>query len=570
MPTSSIYFTPRRRKNHGITSMKPISDIWPRVILPAALVDADLVQERIGERVVELQRDADQERAEHEDGERPVLHQLQRVEAEDVAQRRRGARLAAAACAAAPGRTGRAPCEPAAGDAASAPRSPRARACRSTSPATIQPIVPSTRIARKLASRIASSGGTRASWSAPASACSRACRRAARRRTRRRSSASRRRRARRRRRGAARRACARWRRSGRRPCRRRTARSSPPAPSCRTPARSARPRNAASRRARCPSSRTTRPRRSTAGTSSRESFTRVVRSGHSIVPLLRSTTRRPAARSASPASSRSTADAQAFVRPTPAHPRARCSSRSRSRPSRSALTIRFHSSSSCPQPTRAEQPRPLGHPAVALGVEHAVDGDVVRIRARRPWRARGRSRRRARGSPRHGSTPCQKKWLGSKLTPRFGPAARAQPQRRLDVVDEEARDAARAPPSRRGRRRSRRRRVQYGIAFSSHCQSSTSRNSGGHGVVTQLGCCASSDVARAAGEGHDHRHVELLGQPHRLAERRRRRRCAVRAIGMQRVAVARQRADGQAGVGDQLAVGLRVARAVPSSASRSR
>ena len=38
MPTSSIHFTPSRRKNHGITSMKKISDIWPSVIFPAALV----------------------------------------------------------------------------------------------------------------------------------------------------------------------------------------------------------------------------------------------------------------------------------------------------------------------------------------------------------------------------------------------------------------------------------------------------------------------------------------------------------------------------------------------------
>ena len=38
MPASSMYFTPRRRKNHGITSMKKISDIWPSVILPAAFV----------------------------------------------------------------------------------------------------------------------------------------------------------------------------------------------------------------------------------------------------------------------------------------------------------------------------------------------------------------------------------------------------------------------------------------------------------------------------------------------------------------------------------------------------
>src|SRR5262245_45087591 len=35
--------------------------------------------------------------------------------------------------------------------------------------------------------------------------------------------------------------------------------------------------------------------------------------------------------------------------------------------------------------------------------------------------------------------------------------------------------------------------VQYGMTFFSHCQASTSLNSGGHGVVTQLGCLASSE-----------------------------------------------------------------------------
>ena len=89
MPTSSMYFTPRRRKNHGITSMKKISDICPSVILPAALRHVQLVEERVRERVIELQRDADQERPEHEDGERPLAQQLQRVEPEDVGERAR-------------------------------------------------------------------------------------------------------------------------------------------------------------------------------------------------------------------------------------------------------------------------------------------------------------------------------------------------------------------------------------------------------------------------------------------------------------------------------------------------
>ena len=103
-------------KNHGITSMKPISDIWPSVILPAAFDHAELVQERVGERVIELQRDADQKRAEHE-------HRERRARAASSARRDRARRPAwrggrpAAACAAARARTG-----PARSDAPAATR----------------------------------------------------------------------------------------------------------------------------------------------------------------------------------------------------------------------------------------------------------------------------------------------------------------------------------------------------------------------------------------------------------------------------------------------------------------
>ena len=38
MPTSSMFFTPSRTKNSGITSMKPISDTWPRLWMPAVFV----------------------------------------------------------------------------------------------------------------------------------------------------------------------------------------------------------------------------------------------------------------------------------------------------------------------------------------------------------------------------------------------------------------------------------------------------------------------------------------------------------------------------------------------------
>ena len=38
MPTSSIHFTPSRAKNSGISSMKTISDIWPKLIVNVALL----------------------------------------------------------------------------------------------------------------------------------------------------------------------------------------------------------------------------------------------------------------------------------------------------------------------------------------------------------------------------------------------------------------------------------------------------------------------------------------------------------------------------------------------------
>jgi hypothetical protein len=69
MPTSSITFTPMRLKHHGMKSMKPISDIWPSVILRCGAFHHQLIQEQVGERVIELQRDADEKRSEHEHGE---------------------------------------------------------------------------------------------------------------------------------------------------------------------------------------------------------------------------------------------------------------------------------------------------------------------------------------------------------------------------------------------------------------------------------------------------------------------------------------------------------------------
>ena len=98
------------------------------------------------------------------------------------------------------------------------------------------------------------------------------------------------------------------------------------------------------------------------------------------------------------------------------------------------------------------------------------------------------------------------------------------------------------------------------MARSSHCQSSTSRYSGGQGVVTQLGC---RDSGPSPGQPEK---VTTTGTSSCSASRTVVRKVsssalARAAIGVQRVAVARQGADGQPGVGDPLPVGLGVARA---------
>ena len=235
MPTSSIHFTPSRTKKNGMSSMKPTSDICPSVCVTAVLVTADLVQERVRERVVELQRDADEERPEHEDRERPVLHQLQRVEAEDVAHRDRvpqlGRRRVRQREREEPERQRRARRQP----ELQRQRLGTERA-DDDSPATIQPIVPSTRMPgnscrgsfiwwndervgqrerRHVAERVGQQHPVEAAEVAGASTPSRAAPRRS---------------------GAAPRGSSRWRRSGPPPCRRRTATRSPPAPSSRTPA----------------------------------------------------------------------------------------------------------------------------------------------------------------------------------------------------------------------------------------------------------------------------------------------------------------------------------------------
>ena len=99
--------------------------------LAGRVAHVELVQERIRERVVELQRDADQERAEHEDRERSLAAAASARRARGRRARSRAcAASRAAACAAARGRTGRAAIDARAGNAHRHARSPRAQASR--------------------------------------------------------------------------------------------------------------------------------------------------------------------------------------------------------------------------------------------------------------------------------------------------------------------------------------------------------------------------------------------------------------------------------------------------------
>ena len=92
---------------------------------------ADLVQEGVGERVVELQRDADEERAEHEDRRTSDRRSSFSASRPSTSRERRPVRRAsAAACAAARARRGRAATDAGGGDAHRHARWPRGRACR--------------------------------------------------------------------------------------------------------------------------------------------------------------------------------------------------------------------------------------------------------------------------------------------------------------------------------------------------------------------------------------------------------------------------------------------------------
>ena len=186
---------------------------------------------------------------------------------------------------------------------------------------------------------------------------------------------------------------------------------------------------------------------------------------------------------------------------------------------------------------------------------HAVHRDVLPVEIH-ILRVHVENRRSQRANRRRNSTPCQKKWLGSKLTPILSPHALPQFERAFDVIDDEARmrferdlDAVVAR-ERRGLRP-----VRNGLLFPlpfKHLEK-LRRPRRRHPVRMRRDL----RIAGASGERHDDRHFEPFGELDGLAEHlvvgfRSRR------VRMERIAVARERADRQPGIADHLAkVGAR-------------
>src|SRR5205809_3627697 len=344
---------------------------------------------------------------------------------------------------------------------AAAWRSLRARACRSRAPRQ------SSRSSRargwaETHGRGRPSAGTTMSCSTRASACNTEYKRGSRHRRRRTSFAWTRKRARRRRARAATRGFAPSPGIDRRPCPGRTARSSRRAPSSRPPARSARRKNAASRPATYPSSRTTRPRRSTAGTSGR-----TVSDGRwkSCPPRIYRRLRQNDPRK------QIDRGAQAFVHR-----------------GEGVLVLDAHDVVVTGETQRAddalpfelvvapadgaEQPRPLRHPAVRLGVDDAVDGDVLPIE-RDVLRVHVKDRVAERADRRRHVDALPEEVARIEVDAEAGPHRLAQLQRALHVVHDEAGWASSAAFTPRTARKPGR-PPQYRNAFLSHCPSKNS------------------------------------------------------------------------------------------------
>ena len=85
MPMASVIFTPSRISRNGKSSRNSTSEHLPKRLHRRRGPHALLVEEEVGEVVVEGQRDADRDRGEEEHQVGTVLQQPDRIEPEDVA-----------------------------------------------------------------------------------------------------------------------------------------------------------------------------------------------------------------------------------------------------------------------------------------------------------------------------------------------------------------------------------------------------------------------------------------------------------------------------------------------------
>ena len=195
----------------------------------------------------------------------------------------------------------------------------------------------------------------------------------------------------------------------------------------------------------------------------------------------------------------------------------------------------------------AKEPRTLRHPSIGLGVEDAVDSHVLRIDCDVfGMHVEDGAAERANGSRDVDTLP--EEVAGIEIHPEVRPGGRAQLQRGLDVVHDEARmrlerhlhaaiprEAFRLPPVGN--------RLLVPLPFE-HVEKFGRPRRRDPIRMLRLVC-----IAGAAREGHDDRYLELRRKADGFAKLVVVRLCGT-AIRMKRVAVTRQCADCQAGIAE--------------------
>ena len=196
---------------------------------------------------------------------------------------------------------------------------------------------------------------------------------------------------------------------------------------------------------------------------------------------------------------------------------------------------------------RAKAPGALRHVAVRLAVDHAIDRDVGAVE-RHVLGVEVEDRRTQRADRLRNVDAAPEQVAGIQVDPEVVAGRIAQAQCGLDVVHQEIRvrlerDADAVLAREHGRLAPVRNGLLVPLPFQ-HLQHLRWPRRG-----DPVGNACAVAIAGAAGERHHHRHFQALGQAHGLAEHLVVALCG-RLVGMQRIAVAGQRADDQAAIID--------------------